>query len=232
MVLVDLRQHGRSEPGEPPHTVAACAEDLVALADELGAGGRSVQVLVGHSFGGKVVLAARRALEPSQTWVLDSTPSARADAWDAPDNSVRDVWESMRALDRTWAKRDDFVAAMRDRGHTPALAQWVAMNLAPDGSGGYRLRLDLEAVRALLADYYAIDLWDAVTDDGLPGDVWMVVAARSNTVSADDRARLASIEATSARVHVHTIDTDHWLHIDAPAAVVDVLAGELATPRR
>src|SRR5205085_6580304 len=34
VVLVDLRQHGRSEPGEPPHTIAACADDLRALRSE------------------------------------------------------------------------------------------------------------------------------------------------------------------------------------------------------
>jgi pimeloyl-ACP methyl ester carboxylesterase len=225
VVLVDLRQHGRSEAGDPPHTLAACAEDFVALADELSSGGKIVRVALGHSFGGKVVLAARAPLEPAQTWVLDSTPSARAGEWDAPGNSVRDVWESMRALERTWARREDFVAAMVERGHAMSLAQWVAMNLAPDGSGGLRLRLDLDAVRALLLDYYEIDLWPAVTDAALAGEVWMVVAEQSSTVSPDDRARLASLDG--ARVHTRMIDAGHWLHIDAPAAVVELLAAEL-----
>ncbi|MBZ0233880.1 MAG: alpha/beta hydrolase [Deltaproteobacteria bacterium] len=225
VVLVDLRQHGRSEPGEPPHTLAACAGDLVALVDELSGGGRIVRALVGHSFGGKVVLAARAHVEPAQAWVLDSTPSARAGEWEAPANSVREVWESMRALERTWTRREDFVAAMVERGHAPALAHWVAMNLAPDGSGGYRLRLDLDAIRALLLDYYEVDLWPAVEDAALPGEVWMVVAGRSSTVSADDRARLASLEGR--RVHTRTLDAGHWLHIDAPAAVVELLAAEL-----
>jgi pimeloyl-ACP methyl ester carboxylesterase len=184
-----------------------------------------VRVTLGHSFGGKVVLAARAALEPAQTWVLDSTPSARSGEWDAPDNSVREVWESMRALERTWARREDFVAAMRERGHAPALAQWVAMNLAPDGSGGYATRLDLDAVRALLLDYYEVDRWDAVTGADLAGEVWFVVAEKSSTVSPDDRSRLASLDGP--RVHTRTIDAGHWLHIDAPQAVVELLAEEL-----
>ena len=99
------------------------------------------------------------------------------------------------------------------------------MNLTPDGSGGLRLRLDLDAVRALLLDYYEIDLWPAVTDEELAGEVWMVVAEKSSTVSPDDRSRLASLEG--ARVHTRMIDAGHWLHIDAPAAVVDLLAAEL-----
>jgi pimeloyl-ACP methyl ester carboxylesterase len=225
VVLVDLRQHGRSAAGESPHTVAACADDLTALADELASGGRTVRVALGHSFGGKVVLATRASLEPAQTWVLDSTPSARAGEWDAPGNSVREVWESMRALERTWTRREDFVAAMQERGHAPSLAHWVAMNLGPDGSGGYALRLDLEAVRAMLLDYYEVDLWPAVTGEALAGEVWMVIAERSSTVSADDRARLASLEG--ARLHTRTLDAGHWLHIDAPGAIVELLADEL-----
>jgi esterase len=225
VVLVDLRHHGRSEPGDPPHTVAACAGDMVALADELSGAGKIVRATLGHSFGGKVMLSARPHLEPAQTWVLDSTPSARSGEWDAPGNSVREVWESMHALERTWARREEFVAAMRERGHAPALAQWVAMNLEPDGTGGYALRLDLEAVRTLLLDYYEVDLWGCVSAPELGGEVWMVVAEKSSTVSADDRSRLASLEGK--RVHTRTLDAGHWLHIDAPGAVVDLLATEL-----
>lgn len=230
-LLVDLRLHGRSEAGEPPHTVAACADDLAALVDEERAAGRPVRVAVGHSFGGKVVLALRGAgADLAQTWLLDSSPSARPGAWDAAENDVRDVWESLSALDRLWPKRDDFIAALRARGHSQPLAAWLAMNLvpAPDGAGGagLRLRLDLPAVRDLVLDYLATDLWPALDDPALAGEVHVVVAARAHTVSAADRARLAALPA-SARVHPHTLDAGHWLHIDAPAAIVDLLATHL-----
>jgi pimeloyl-ACP methyl ester carboxylesterase len=225
VVLVDLRQHGRSEPGDPPHTIAACAGDLAALAGELTAAGRPVAAALGHSFGGKVVLALRPSLRPRSTWVLDSTPSARPGEWDAPDNSVREVWDSMGALDRSWARRDDFVAAMVARGHPLALAQWVAMNLV-SGEDGYRLRLDLAAVRALLADYYVVDLWPAIEDPALPGDLHVVVAGRSSTVSVADRTRLAGL-AAAGQVHVDTLDAGHWLHMEAPAAVIELVAAGL-----
>src|SRR5690606_2906740 len=51
VVLVDLRQHGRSDAGEPPHTLDAAAGDLRALADQLGGS----EAMAGHSFGGTVV---------------------------------------------------------------------------------------------------------------------------------------------------------------------------------
>ena len=219
IVLVDLRQHGRSEPGEPPHTLAACAEDLRALVAELG----DVTGLAGHSFGGKVVLAARALVEPRQTWILDASPSARPGATADPNNTVVRVLELMTRLPRTWARRDDFVAAVVADGHDTALAQWLAMNVVPDSSGQLALRLDLGALRELLTDYYAQDLWPALrSPDG--GDVEVVIADRSSALDAADRARLAT---APPHVHVHHVAAGHWLHIEAPAAVVDLIAARL-----
>ncbi|HVV84637.1 MAG TPA: alpha/beta fold hydrolase, partial [Kofleriaceae bacterium] len=204
-----------------------------ALLAEEAAAGRPVQAALGHSFGGKCVLALRgTGAALAQTWVLDASPSARPgawpDAWEGPDNEVRDVWASLVALDRPWPRRDDFVAAMQARGHTAALAQWLAMNLVPDG-GALRLRLDLPAIRELVLDYLRVDLWSALTDPALAGDVHVVVAARSNVIGADDRARLAALPP-AARVHTHTLDAGHWLHLDAPGPLVDLLAAELPGP--
>jgi len=224
VVLVDLRQHGRSEPGEPPHTIAACAEDLHALFDEL----PRITVIAGHSFGGKVVLAAR-ALAPKtlrQTWMFDASPSHRPGAETDPDNSVARVLNLMRRLPRTWGKRDDFIAAVTAAGEAPPLAQWLAMNLVPEVSGQLSLRLDLDAVSEMLRDYYAQDLWPIALDPKLPGDLHIVIAARSTTLTDEDRARLAT---PPPHVHVHRIDAGHWLHIEAPANVVDLLTSALPT---
>ena len=223
-VLVDLRQHGHSERGEPPHDLAACAADVRVLFDELPA----LEVLAGHSFGGKVMLATR-ALAPArlrQTWIFDASPSARLDRAFDPSETVARLIALMERLPRTFARRDDFVAAVVADGHTRPLAQWLAMNLAADASGTYTLRLDLAAIRTMLADYFARDLWPVLLDPDLPGEVEIVVAERSAVVTADDRRRLAS---APQHVHVDTIAAGHWLHIDAPAAVVELLA--LRLPR-
>jgi esterase len=220
VVLVDLRQHGRSEGGEPPHTIAACADDLRALFTELGEL-VDVRAMAGHSFGGKVVLAARPLVDMRQTWVLDASPSRRDPAADRSNTVVR-VLELMERSPRRWARRDDFVAVVVAEGHDVGLARWLAMNLIPDPAGDLVLRLDLAALRAMLADYYATDLWDAL--EAPDGDVEVVVAGRSSTISAPDRGRLA---AAPPHVHVHTIDAGHWLHIEAPAAVVELFAARL-----
>jgi esterase len=223
IALVDLRNHGRSTGAEPPHTLAACAADVVALFDEI----PTLRALAGHSFGGKVVLAAR-ALAPSrlaQTWMLDSSPSARPGAEADPRNSVTRVLELMERLPRQWAKRDDFIAAIVAAGEALPLAQWLGMNVVPEGEG-YVLRLDLDAVREMLRDYYAVDLWSVAFDPALPGRLEVVIAETSPTLDAADRERLA---AAPAHVHVHRIVSGHWLHIEAPANVVELLVRELPT---
>lgn len=221
VVLVDLRQHGRSEAGNPPHTVAAAASDVRALVEELGGQGLTIEALGGHSFGGKVMLAARPLVRVRQTWMLDASPSRRPDA--DGDNSVVRVLEQLERLPRTWARRDDFVAAMIAEGHDTMLAQWLAMSVVPDPHGTYTLRFDTAALRALLTDYYAIDLWDALLEPAA-GEVELVIADRSPVFTAADRARLAQVPA---HVHVHHIDAGHWLHIAAPGPVVELLAAHL-----
>jgi esterase len=215
VVLIDLRGHGKSENGAPPHTVAACADDVRALLEEIG----PVDALAGHSFGGKVALASRAGAPGRAIWVLDASPSAVGAM--PTGGAVVGLLEFMAAAPR-WARREDFVAQVVAAGHDAGLAQWLAMSLVTDPAGGLVVRFDVAALRALLADYFASDLWGALAAPGATVDV--VVAARSSTISAADRARLA---AMPPHVRTHTIDAGHWLHVEAPEAVIDVLARSL-----
>ena len=219
VVLVDLRNHGRSEGGEPPHTIDACAQDLQALIEELG----DIHAIAGHSFGGKVALATRAKVAMPQTWVLDASPSARPEAVRDPDNTVVRVLELMERLPRTWAQREDFVAAVMADGHDLTLAQWLAMNVVPDPSGQLVLRLELAALREMLEDYYARDLWQEAFEPR--GELEVVIADRAQTLSPADRDRLGR---APPHVRTHVVAAGHWLHVEAPAAVVALFVDRLA----
>jgi len=217
VVLVDLRQHGRSEPGDGVPTLDACAHDLLTLWSEF-----AIAAIAGHSFGGKVVLATR-ALAPMtlrQTWMLDASPSSHPDLRRDPANTVVRVLAELERLPKTWAKREDFVAAVVADGFEQTFAQWLAMNIVPQPTGGYALRLDLAAMRAMLDDYYARDLWKQLVAPE-PGDVELVIATRKSAVSEDDQLQL---EGAPAHVHVHHVASGHWLNLDAPEAVLGLFA--------
>lgn len=240
-VLVDLRGHGRSTSGDAPHTVMAAAEDLHALADALAAEGRNVRAAIGHSLGGKVALALRRlsghgmgtTARPSdllQTWVLDATPAPRPEAFFDPDSAPPRLLELLEKMPSRYARREEFTDAIVKAGYAAPIAQWLAMNLeAVDDS--FRMRLDLPVVRALLEDHYRTDLWDVVEDPRMPGELHVVCAGRSHAVPHDDRVRLAAHQQETGLTFVHLVpEAGHWLHTDAPDAVVELLAGALPNP--
>ncbi len=221
VLLVDLRQHGRSAPGEPPHTVAACAEDVRAA---LAGSGLPIGAIAGHSFGGKVMLAARALVHPQQTWMLDASASARTAELDDPRNEALGVLAAMESLPTAWPSRAAFVQAITGAGFSLVLANWLAMNVVSDDAGGYVSRLDLAAMRVMITDYCRVDLWPALLAPE-PGEVIVMIARKSHTVSDADRARLA--EAPS-HVHVDYVDADHWLHLEAPATVVELFVSRLS----
>lgn len=233
-VLVDLRNHGRSEAPPPPHDLAACADDVGELVDSLAAAGKPVRAAAGHSFGGKVVAMLRhrrgehaRVEEIHQWWMLDSSPSARPEAVTAaagaPGNQVRDVLEALEALPAHLPSRAAFEEALTGAGKSRALVQWLALNLEAEGEG-FRLRLPLPAIREMLGHYYVTDLWESLRDPA-GGEVHVVVAERSSTISPADRAAL---RAAPPHVKTHLIDAGHWLHIEAADAVVALLAAEVS----
>lgn len=218
VVLVDLRLHGRSTGGEPPHTIAACADDVAALCGELG----DIRALAGHSFGGKVMLAARDRVAVDQTWLLDSSPVARgAAAIETTGAAI--VLDLLDRLPRVWARRDEFVAALVAAGQGAVIATWLGTNVVAAPDGTYVMRLDTAGVRALLTDYFEQDLWASAMDP-TRGALHVVIAERSDTIDTATRARL---DAAPPHVHVHRVPADHWLHVEAPAAVVELFAAGL-----
>ncbi len=231
-VLVDLRNHGRSESPPPPHDLAACADDLGVVVDLLSRQGPAVIAAVGHSFGGKVVatLRQRRAhhqhvAELRQWWMLDASPSGNPAAWTEPGVSARDVLETLEALPATFASRDEFERAVTAAGHASSLAKWLGLSLVADGAA-LRLRLPLPAMREMLSSYWATDLWSSLREPA--GDqVHVVVAERSRSLSPADRAALAT---SPPHLRAHTVAADHWLHIEAPDAVVGLLTEHLPSP--
>lgn len=222
-VLIDLRGHGKSPVGDAPYTLAACAADLVATLAASAGAGREVLAISGHSFGGKVVmaLAQQPAWRPVQRFILDSSPSARAEAWRDDALVVPQVLRLLETMPTRWASREAFVAQVQAQGIALSVAQWLGLsvNRVEDA---YVLQLAVPAMRPLLADYYAQDMWSAAFDVRAPTD--FLVATQSNTLTPQDRTQLAQ---APAHVHVGYIDAGHWLHVDAPARVVAAIVDGL-----
>jgi esterase len=221
-VLVDLRGHGASQGFPPPHTVAACAEDLDAL---VRADGRRPTALLGHSFGGKVAMAYAAGAPAGlrQLWVVDSTPAVRP-----PGGSAWDMLGRVRALPDRFASRAALVAALTADGVAGPVAQWMATNLEGDPASGYRWRFDLDAIEALLRDFFTRDLWSVIETPPDDATVHVIRAQASDVLSGDALRRVEQAAGGGSRTRLHTVAGGHWVNAENPHALHALLAGNLA----
>lgn len=218
-VTADLRCHGESQGFAPPHTVAACAEDVAALAAHLG---EEPAWLSGHSFGGKVALSYARdfAAELRTLWVLDSPPGTSRPGGGT--SEVERVMRTLREVALPIAGRQELVDELAARGLSEDLGRWMTTNLAPRDRGGFEWTFDLDGAEALLKSYAALDLWEVLERPPTGVDVHFVRGARSNRFSPDDEHRLERLGAgQGASVHV-LADAGHWVHSDNPKGLLEL----------
>lgn len=203
-MLVDLRMHGDSTDFSPPHTLDASAADLHALVRDEGV---EVDAVLGHSFGGKVALLYGATAAPAQVWVVDSTPGTRP-----PSGSAWEMLAALRAHPGPFADRSAGIAAIESAGYANPVAQWMATNLTPREDGALEWRLDVDAMEALMMDFFRTDAWSAVEAPPTGTHVHVVKAEESSVLSEEACARVE--RAPSATLH--RVPGGHWVNADAP----------------
>jgi len=118
--------------------------------------------------------------------------------------------------------RDALIGRLRSEGFGETVAAWMASNLGPT-EDGYRWRFSLPAIREMLADFAATDLWCMVEDPARSAQLHFVRATRSDYIVGPDLDRLRAASAGGNGVHVHEVTGGHWLNVDNPDALVDLL---------
>jgi len=217
-VLVDLRMHGRSQGFSAPHHIDACASDLVRLSQSLDTAASEV---IGHSFGGKVALAfAEKTPELRRVALIDSSPFERAHRRGS--EHTLSVVEMLEGLPEYFVSRPAFVEYVMARGFSRMIADWLAMNL-DRADTGFRFRLDMSAIRALIDDYFVRDFWHVVEHSAARMD--LVIGGRSDVWQPEDLARAHTLQTEqSDRVHLHVLpQAGHWVHVDDPEGLLSAL---------
>lgn len=227
-VQVDLRLHGDSRDVPGPHTVEAAARDVLALHEGTGGGAAA---LLGHSFGGKVALAATALLEPVpvQTWVIDSTPAAADEERRAEGGAAGRMLARAEASPASFADRDEAIEWIEGAGFDRATARWMATNLERRGDG-WSWGLDLAGLRELLEDFAVTDLWSVVEVPPRGTDLHFVRAGTGSILASADAERIRGLARRGEPVTLHELEGGHWLHVDNPDGLLELIAARLPRP--
>lgn len=217
-VLVDLRCHGDTPPLPGPHDLAACADDLADLATADG----HPEIVVGHSFGGKVALAyARdRAVGSPVSWVLDSPPSAVPER-DPVHGDPEWILDRLEEIQVPAPSREALRLPIRSTGLSEATVAWLLTSARQDVDG-WRWSWDLDGVRQMLESYRREDFWPFLARTHL--EINLVRAGRSDRWTDAEIARLDAM-LPDATVRAHELPlAGHWLHVDDPEGTFALLA--------
>jgi pimeloyl-ACP methyl ester carboxylesterase len=212
-LLPDLRGHGSSPPVEQGTDLRAMAHDVIdtARAEQL----HGALEIVGHSLGGRVGLAASLVApaDISRVTFLDITPSPIASERSQSGRVLQVLLQAPEGA----PDRRQMRAALIDRGLSPALADWLMMNVVQEG-GSYRWRFDRAALSRLHERVNSEDLWEAIERPG--AQVRCIRGGASGYVSSADVERMLR-----AGCRVDTLEgAGHFVHVDALEPLLDLLA--------
>ena len=202
VVLVDLRNHGRS-PHSEVMTLALMADDIARLQDHLAI---ESSVVLGHSLGGKVAmqLALSDAARVSKLIVADIAPVAYAAHHDT-------VFAALASLDLdTLQSRQQADTELAKTLTETGLRQFLLKGLYRDGEH-YRWRFNLSALR---------ERYDAVlaAPQGEPfaGPTLFIKGELSNYIGAEHEVEMRRLFPSFEFRMI--AGAGHWLHGEKPTA--------------
>ncbi|XP_077232093.1 uncharacterized protein LOC143866504 [Tasmannia lanceolata] len=241
MVLVDLRNHGRSaqiKGLDPPHDMVHAARDLANLIKSQG--WAWPDVVIGHSMGGKVALEfaqscahgcyGESASLPKHLWVLDSVPGEVN-----PDNSdgeVEKVLQTLQSLPPSLPSRKWLVDHMCELGFSKSLSEWIGSNLKKTGEH-MSWAFDLQGAVDMFNSYREKCYWSLLEHPPKGLEITVVQAENSDRWSPDVLQRLKILADKGegpgkGKVLLHVLpNSGHWVHVDNPKGLLEIIAPKI-----
>ena len=252
VLLVDLRGHGKSPSSfsqAETNNVENCAIDVYNLFKKLNI---EPEVVIGHSFGGKVALSLMQhtilmnGIENNnttsayqvlpRTWIWDSVAGTLDPSTLPKANSTSQVLKALQNI-KVPVKSKNVLSTFEKYDIGPGIANWMTTNLIPnaDESGTYLWAFDLDCCIELFESYCQTDVYDLIDNlpiiDSFPNadeaPILNFVRAGGNLIWDNERVQEMNDICNSAygnQVAIYDVpNVGHWIHVEAPNVVFDLL---------
>jgi pimeloyl-ACP methyl ester carboxylesterase len=202
VVLVDLRNHGRS-PHHPEMTYAAMVEDMVRLLDKEWM--HRVH-MIGHSMGGKVAmnLALAHPDLVEKLMIVD----IGVKAYPGGHETILEALQRLPIQDIT--SRTEAQEILQEWIKDEAVVQFLLKNLVRLPKGGFQWKMNLEAI----ALHYPQILARVDAQHEFDHPTLFVRGERSNYILDQDWSEIQSIFPNSELITIQ--NSGHWVHAEQP----------------
>jgi len=211
---LDQRNHGHS-PHSDVFNYRVMAEDLKEF---LQYQGLSSTHLIGHSLGGKTAMqfALTYPEKVDTLIVVDIAPKAYPPGHD-------DIFAALFSLDaQDFRSRQEADAALAKHLPDLALRQFLLKNLERTATGGFRWRINLEAIHT----NYPKILKSVEGPGQFPHPTLFIKGGNSQYIDSADMPTIRTIFPQAQLVTIP--DAGHWLHAEAPQAFAELVLNFLA----
>lgn len=207
VVLVDLRNHGRS-PHLDEMDYDLMAEDVATLLEELGI---DQCILLGHSMGGKVAMQTALTYPElvKRLVVVDIAPRRYRAGHDT-------IFAALEAFDpATITDRKAAAAAMEAYVSDPGIQLFLLKNLTRNPEGGFRWRMNLPVIKE---NYLKLIGPVGQIGDSYDSPSLFLRGGNSGYVQDDDMELIEMLFPAAELVTVP--GAGHWVHAEKPAELM------------
>lgn len=205
---IDMRNHGDS-PHAPDMTYPDMAADMARFIEEKNLGAIPV---IGHSMGGKatMALALSRPVLVERLLVLDIAPVDYA-------HDYVDYIAAMQGIDLSQVtRRSDIEPVIAAVAEDRSVQAFLMQNLTTADNGGYRWRVNLDALDQHMADIMEFPHFE--TAQAYDGVTLLLGGSDSDRITPQYQSE---IDRLFPAAEIDFIDNaGHWVHADQPEAVL------------
>jgi len=222
--VVDQRNHGQS-PHSEVHNYPALRDDLKQFLDDHGI---EKAVLIGHSMGGKTIMAFAMSW-PERVQSLISVDIAPRPYHDLALNSHQaanhaQMIDAMLALDLTGMEsREEVDQALSTEIGSDRVRSFLLKNVQRNDEGQFYWRINLRALRDNLDKIMdGLDTEKVIKMGGITGFPALFVSGeRSDYIRAEDHQLIRSIFPVADVVTIP--NAGHWVHAEQPTLLIKTI---------